>query len=385
MPQLGDVAVQTDGSEIILTSKGWVPNTTKLETASAMGMTGALAAGIVDIASLGLARTPEELSQVSPVSSVVPDAALLLSGLPGITRVGSMAGRVSRRRAEASGGLVRRPSDIAGRATATGQGLQRVEAAAEVIPGLNIPLLMQKAVNQRRINMAGAKALGVSDDAVNQARFGITDDILAESRAGFKEGFDAVEEGITKRINQIDTVTVMDQVIDSKLVGPFLSKSLQGKSAYTGKELMAVRSKLTDLVQSNAEFQAKEAASEIIDAIDDIVEQALTTEGRKSYQQLRSRYRVWANMRRGRGLSGDGQVNVKTIGGRFANNYGDNYRTILAEGSEGIPGAADDVNNFLRLVREGERLDVGIPSSGTAERATGAAILGAAGFSLAGD
>ena len=107
----------------------------------------------------------------------------------------------------------------------------------------------------------------------------------------------------------------------------------------------------------------------------------------KAFGELRSRYRAWMNLKRGRGLSPDGNVNVRTVGGRLADDFdsGEAYRTILAKDSKGIPGAAEDVNEFLRTVREGERLDVGIPSSGTAERATGAALLGAAGIGLYGD
>ena len=390
MPALGTVATLQDGSKEILTTAGWVPHTQDLESAAAMGTIGALLSGATEAMSLGLVQSPDEFSQVSPLASAVSPAVEIgagATGLAGIVRggikagMGTVAERVVKKVNSQRSGLIRRPSDIVGgRATATGQLVQKVEAGLETIPGLNLGLLAQMAINQRRVNMSAAKAMGATDDVVQQARLGLGDNVLEPILAGFQTGFRATEKAITGglKLNKIDVAPVIDQAIDSKFITGKLAARLKQGDA-TGEELMAVRSKLTDVLGSNEQHLVKEQAAEVMEQIDDIIELALDGDNLRAFQELRSRFRVWANIRRGRGLSADGQLNVASVGGRMANNYGDTYRTILADGAGGVKGAHKDVNDFLRILKEGERLSVKLPNSGTAERSIMVA-LGAGGI-----
>ncbi len=66
------------------------------------------------------------------------------------------------------------------------------------------------------------------------------------------------------------------------------------------------------------------------------------------------------------------------MGGRLSNNYGDDYLSILSEGNA-IKGAPTEVDEFIKLNKLAESYDVGLPSSGTAERLGGALGAGALG------
>ena len=380
--ELGSIVTQPDGSELILGANGWIPNTPELEEAASLGALGGFLAGTAEVASMGAVQAPEEMSVMNPVATMLPGALELGAAATGVGALGlglakqgvkrgasTMAERVAERQ------LVRRPSDMMG--GVSGRMVKGLEGASEAVPGLNFLPLAQKAVNQRRINMSAARALGLSDNAVQASRGGLTPNLVDEALTGFENGFDAVRQGVTKNIDSANIMPVIDTAIESKLLTGKLARRLQDAKQASGKEVMEVRSKMTKIIQGNDSTLVKEQAQEIIEEIDDIIEAALGTEGKAQYQALRSRYRVWAELRSGRSLSGDGQVNPRSLGGRLARNYGDNYRA-----GRDIKGATPEVNDFLKIVREGEALDVGLPNSGTAERSV-MTLLGAAGIGAA--
>lgn len=384
MAKLGQIVTQPGGSELILTREGWVPNTPELETASAMGIVGAVGQGIAESVTLGMmpdGGQGEALRQVSPIATNAPMAAELALGAGGLARAGvrqvakgRMADRVAQRVSE-QGELLRRPSDMMNPGTAGNRVARGIEGAMEATPGLNIPLIMQKMTNQRKVNMSLAKGIGASDDMVEQARYGVTEDVLDDAFKNFERGFNDVERSITSGIRQVDAMPVVDQAIESKFITGRLKQQLESGRQITGKELMQVRSKLSGVLRSNSTFMEKEAAAEIVDQIDEIIEATMDDAGAKAYQELRSRYRLWSAAKRGESIGMDGQVNVRSLGSRLkaSTGYGDDYMA-----GRDIAGAADDVNDFLRLSREARSLAVGLPDSGTAERAAGMILGGAA-------
>lgn len=369
MPQIGDIAVLPDGNEQILTTNGWVPNTRELETAAAMGAPGALAANFMEAATFGGFDAGDAYEQTSPVAAYgVTAAELGLAGL-GVSKLagGAMARRVQSRIAKgaAQRQLYRRPSDIAGRATAAGETMRRVEGALEVVPGLNTPLLMQRAANQRLVNTSAAKALGLSDDVAYRARLGLKDDIIDEYLTAKRAAFKQTERAISGRISPLNAGAVLDNAVDSGLVGGKLANQIKAAKTITGREIMQVRSALTDVLQSNAEYMVKNAAYEAIEQIDDIIELALQgTDEAAQFATTRARFRVWANLRKGRNIGKDGQINVAGLDSAFKgrHGYGDNY--LAGKIKTGV----NEIDDFLQITREGAQLDVGLPSSGTAER-----------------
>lgn len=386
-PETGEIfIVDADSGE-------WRPASTQEIAVGRAGVGGQVAAGIEGATGIpsiadALAGTneAEALTTVNPTAASIGLAATVLPLGSQLAKAGAgMALRLGRggpgRRVateidRAGRQLIRRPSDVAGRGTTTGQVLQRLEAATEVIPGPNLLPLAQKTINQRRVNASFARAMGVTDDAtLSRARAGVTDDILDDAVGALEDGFAQVQDdltrGLTATTDQTAARTIVDEAIDAKLV-PRIAKQVTDKEI-TGKELMAVRSNLTRVVQSNADFLKKEEAFQIIEEIDALIAQILPEAEALAFKETRNKWRLWATARRGRGRSPDGQINVRSIGGRLAENFGDDFRL-----GRDVSGTTPEINDFLRIVREGEGLDVGLPSSGTAERAA----LGALGLGI---
>ena len=384
-PETGEILiVDNDSGE-------WRPASKAEIAVGRAGAGGQLAAGIEGATGIpsiadALAGTneAEALTTVNPTAASIGLAATVLplgtqlakagAGMALKLGRGGAGRRVATEIDRAGRQLIRRPSDVAGRGTTTGQVLQRLEAATEVIPGPNLLPLAQKTVNQRRVNASFARAMGVTDDAtLSRARAGVTDDILDDAVAQLEDGFQQVQRDISAGLSAADKTTartIVDEALDEKLIGR-ISKQVVDKEI-TGKELMAVRSNLTRVVQSNADFLKKEDAFRIIEEIDDLIAKVLPESQALAFKETRNKWRLWATARRGRARSPDGQINVRSMGGRLAENFGDDFRL----GREA--GTTDEINDFLRIVREGEGLDVGLPSSGTAERAA----LGALGLGI---
>ncbi len=385
MPQeLGTIAELDDGNELIMTRRGWVPNTPGLEATAGLGGIGQAAMQVADSASMGLLAAPEELPELAPGLSTGIDVAFLGAGGAGLVKGlgrgalrGTMANRVQQAGQQ---GLIPRPSNIAGRGTATGQVLRQAEAITDSIPGVNIPGIVQKSINQRRLNGSFARALNLSDDVVAGARHGITDDVYNAYQKTMRKEFKAVESGIgtLNSGKAVDLRALTDQAIDAGLVFGKNRKALESATQATGKEVMALRSSLNKVMRSNADYSVKEVAAELIEGIDDIIEATLSGDALKAFQATRSRYRLYSSAKAGRSIGRDGQVNPATMGGRLSNNYGDDYLSILSEGNS-IKGATTEVDEFIKLNKLAESYDVGLPSSGTAERLGGALGAGALG------
>jgi len=310
------------------------------------------------------------------------DASLLGAPFLGAARSGRLAEgvqgaiRSQARRVTETGSrqLVRRPSDILGRASVTGGAVRILEATAEAVPGLNLPGIAQKAINQRRINQSFAKAMGLSDESAAAARGGVTENFLDEALTGLNARFRQVETAITSSLDQAGARSAFELAADEGLISGKLANTIRTNTPLTGKDVMAMRSQMSKILRSNEQFLVKERVRQQIESIDDLIQAALQQTDEATvelFREARARWRVWANVRTGRGLSPDGQVNARTVSGRLANAYGDAFRA-----GRPIQGVPEDVNGFLSIVREGAKLDVGLPSSGTAERAVGAAVIG---------
>jgi hypothetical protein len=374
--KIGQIMQGDDGQEYMLTAQGWVPNNERLENIASMGTIGALAMGVAEIGTFGLVQAPDEVSQTSPVASMVPTVAETAAAATGIGALATrgvrnsvsglrMSERVSDQiQASQRSQLIRRPSNIAGDATTAGQVLKRVEGGVEVIPGLNIPLLAQKAINQRTMNAGLARALDLDPAMVNRARQGIDESVMLAARRRYQQDFDAVRDAIGENFDQVRMKSVIEQAADAGLiVDKNALRKLQSTSNLTGKEVMSLRSKMTDILSSNAQWETKEVARVINENIDDIIETALGEEGQALYRAARARYRLWRDARKGAALGNGNQVNPASMYNKLDQDYGDAF----AAGDD-IPGITPEIKDFMALVREGRDLDVGLPSSGTAER-----------------
>ena len=87
---LGKVFVNDDGREYMMTTNGLVPNTPELESAAALGGTGAFLAEAMEVASFGILDVDEKLEKgfegTSPVADFLPLPLSLASGASPLAR-----------------------------------------------------------------------------------------------------------------------------------------------------------------------------------------------------------------------------------------------------------------------------------------------------------
>lgn len=377
MSKLGEIITQDNGEEFILTPKGWIPNSVELESAASMGALGGLAQGFAEVAGLGMlpeSSQSQAMHTMNPLSTKAGQAAeyaTMATGVGGLALglakrgakrgAASMADRVSDKIVDNERQLIRRPSDLMGGGnSALGQYARRIEAGTDAIPLVNMPGLIRQNVNARRVNMSGARALGVSEEMVEKARFGLKSEVLASRYNKFKDDFKAVEDQI-KAVDPANFLPIMDEAIERGLVGGRLKAALQSDKDM-GKSVMALRSRMTDITNSSAEFMVKDAAHEITEQIDDLIG-TLSSVDQEAYSTLRSQYRLWASMRQGKSINADGNINPASLSSRLQRSFGDRFKV-----GERIEGVNDDINDFLQIVREGEQQGVGVGNSGTATR-----------------
>jgi hypothetical protein len=377
MASLGDIQQNAQGI-FKLTADGWVPISAEQAIAETAPGVERFARGAVGFPTSGSAGA---LGQLTGLGAILgPGAAGIARGARGLV-ANRVAGQIEANVAARQ--LVRRPSNIMGRATTAGSAARLVEAGAEAVPGLNIFGLAQKAVNQRRINESFARAVGLGGDDAIRARAGVTEDLFDSALTAFNNGFRQVERAITPGLDQTAARAAFDTAKENGFVVGRLAGIVERTAPITGREVMALRSELAAVMRSNESFLVKNQARAQIEALDDIIARSLAAGDdaiAAQYQALRSRWRIWASAQKGAGISADGQINPRSMSSALRRNLGDNFRA-----GRPLQGAPQEVNDYLAIIREGASLDVGLPSSGTAERAAGAAILGGLGIGALSD
>lgn len=330
-------------------------------------------------------ETFDPLNRTRPDTGAMATGALELALAPLGGGTGSRAAAVAsattarlgaREGLRTSTGLIRRPSNVLGRGTTAGSVARLVEGGLEAVPGLNIPGLAQKALNQRTINESFARAMGLADDVALHARTAGADDrVIGATLDMFERGYGRVAGALDNTVDQAAARSLIESAEESGFLVSKRLRSLIDKPRLDGKDIMAVRSQLAKVSRSNENFLVTQRAGEMVDELDTFIIEAVEQGGddaaRATVQSLNARYKVFREIRKGRSIGKDGMVNPSAADSRFSTAFGDRY----AAGR--VQTADDGVNRFLRTVREGAELDVGLPSSGTAERAAlGALLLG---------
>jgi len=365
----GEIRVMPSGEYIRLGLEGWQPLDDEeaerlLQPASQRFVQGAVG-GQTDTTAGALGRLA--MLGIDLGTIAFPAARAVSTGMRT-----TMAARTAQRLG-AGAQLVRRPSNMLGRATAAGSAARLIEGGAEAVPGLNIPGLIQKATNQRRINASFGRAIGLSDEGVHAARLNVLGG-LDEALTGFNQGFRAIEGAIDESgLDQIAMRHVLDTAVENRFVVGRLANLLDNAAPLAGRDIMALRSELTSVLASNEGFIVKNQAREMISQLDQIIASAprLPAEALSQFAETRARWRVWASIRGGAKIAADGQINPRSARAGLARSYGDDF--LAGRRINGVP---DDVQQFLDIINEGASLDVGLPSSGTAERAALGALIG---------
>ncbi len=379
MAKLGQIAVQPDGSETILTADGWVVNTPELEQAAAMGGTGAFLANMLESVTFGAIEAPAAMDAVSPAASMAgylgPDvagvAAIAKGGARALLKRGTMGERVGQSGGSmfrTEQGFVKMPSDIVpGPFAGT---MRAVEAGVGAIPGLRVATDLFKINRQKTLGQKLQRELGFTEQEIKasggkllpetfQAPLGRVDEVYNSSRSFLDETLDASQ--VRK---------VVDEAAEEGLLTPQQVKGFTSGKDAPGAQILDLRSELRSMMRNADNQYQRQRLAEIIDNIQDIINDA--TKGTPIAAELAQAdkvYKLWKTVDSGGAIAADGTLNVRTLQNALNKSYG----SRAVKGGRGVTDPL--VDELIRSVDELGQLGPAIPSSGTAERAIAAGAV----------
>lgn len=176
--------------------------------------------------------------------------------------------------------------------------LQRLEAKLESQPMTAGPFDKLKDSNVREINRAAAKAIGEKAD-------NLSSDVLDNAVTRMGRVFDDVRDDAPRTIDPQQYTTRMQSVLDEfEAIGPqvtnhplvsrFIRHAESGQA--TGKDLGNLTSKLSrevhrQMTSPQGDRELGMALGKVKDYVDDLVEQGLSGDRLRAYQEARNQYR----------------------------------------------------------------------------------------------
>jgi len=383
MANLGQIATTPDGTESILTNKGWVPNTPALEQASAMGGTGAFLTNMLESVTLGAIEAPEALDAISPVASMtgylLPDVAGLAGIAKGAARLGikqgikqgTMADRVASKGSmfKTEQGFQKLPSDIvpgpfAGSARA-------IEAGVGAIPVLRIVTDMFKIQRQNHLGGKLQRALGFTEAEIKASGGKLLPDAFQAPLQRVDAAYDSARGFLDDTLDASQIRKVTNEAAKEGLLTPQQVKGFTTAKDAPGAQILDLRSQLRGMQRTADTQYQRQRISEIIDNIQDIINDA--TQGTAIAPELAKAdkvYKLWKTVDDGAAIAADGTINFRSLQNALNKSYG-------SRAVKGGRGVADPlVDDLIKSVDELGQLGPAIPSSGTAERAAAASIVG---------
>jgi len=227
--------------------------------------------------------------------------------------------------------------------------------------------------NQKNMNRLAARAIGVTDDELKMAGGKLTDEIVGIGHSRISKQFDEVGDRITANLNNNEVTKLAlklnadDRISNAKLA------AISDDVDRAGRNLMDMRSQLNTQMRREKDIQLKNKIQNNIDEIDKIIEKAVGDDQvtGKLYADARARYRASLALDKGVARSAEDNINVPSLNTALKQIYGSG----ITKGK--LPQSAPaDVRNFIEGARQARGVNVGVPTSGTAERLIAANMLG---------
>jgi hypothetical protein len=388
---MGDI-VDAKGGKQILTGNGWVPLTPELETASRLGFFGAFTQNAIEMATFGLYTPDPGLEEVSPVGAklgtaagvVGPLAAPLFQGaLRGVraVRAGRTLGGVEGATAERAvggglfkteAGFIKKPSDI-GPEALRGT-LQSIEAGVGSLP---LARMGVDLINIQKRKIMGGKvgeAMGLSLGEIRAAGGRLRPLDVKPALARIDETYDAARNLVSEKVTTQQVQKLGREALEEKFISPQELARLGRASDATGDTLLELRSAVREAGRSAATRTERVRANEIVDAIQELIEDA--AKGTDQFAALRiadREWKVWSAVSKGGTINGEGWLNLNSLKGNLTKSFG----TRVGKAAERGGLRPVEVKMFDAIDELGP-INFQIPSSGTAERQIAGSMIGAA-------
>ena len=389
---MGDI-VDAKGGKQILTGNGWVPLTPELETASRLGFFGAFTQNAVEMATFGLYQPDEGLEEVSPVGAklgtaagvVGPLAAPLFQGaLRGVravrggrATVGSVEAATAERAAgggvfRTEAGFLKKPSDMSPEALRGT--VQSLEAGLGSLPLGRIGVDL---INIQRRKVMGGKvgeAMGLSLGEIRAAKGRLRPLDVKPALARIDETYDAARNVVSEKVTTQQVQKLGREALEENFISPQeLARWGRAESA-TGDTLLDLRAAVREAGRSATTRAERVRANEIVNAIQELIEQsAKGTEQFAALSQADRQWKIWSAVNKGGTINGEGWLNLNSLKSNLTRSFG----TRVGKAAERSGLRPVEIKMFDAIDELGP-INFQIPSSGTAERAIAANVIGAA-------
>jgi len=252
---------------------------------------------------------------------------------------------------------------------------QIIRSGAETLPVTRMVTdYLIRTPNQRNLNRLGMRALGLTDDEIKQFGGKITDEAMALADSRMATAYDEVGEALSSNLNQAEVVKLADAALADNFISARNFRALTQQNEKQGRTLMALASDLKRARRSAQESQVRNQIDNILDEIDNIMEAALESSDdvglKRLYDETNARYKASIAFEKGQSWSNEA-INAKSMDTALRGLYKRGYR----RGAK-IGNAPAEVSDFLQGVREAQGVNIGVPTSGTAERMFAASLLG---------
>ena len=246
-----------------------------------------------------------------------------------VTGGGSTMGAVG---PDASAGLTSAQQAILGRGkemgfrTTPGQetgsrSLQQMEARMESSPFTSGPFNTIKDANQKILNRATAKAIGVDSTELSNP-------VLAQAQRQISNVYQQVASPQVKKVdgNTIQTgIEIVDKAFEGLTTQPFKNnifvqqvQNIAAKGEASGNELQALSSKIgkrakNEMTTAMGDRELGSALFQLKEMVDDALAQGLSKEQQAAFQQARANYRNLMTIRSNQGVVNPSTGNVSGL------------------------------------------------------------------------
>lgn len=389
---LGDIVVQPDGNEVILTGQGWVPNTPELEAAASLGFFESAAVGFAEMMSMGMIKPPEGLEEVNPAGLKAGQAA-------GVLGIASPALSGAQRMMQAVRGARGTSAATAGVTATEGGGFMKTSQGFWKLPSDVVPKAMQGSVRSLEAGLGGLPLGRVGIDVFNMQRrgrlggkagrvLGMTPEELSASGGRLRavdvdaamnridDVYDSARSLVDEKVGLAQVKKIADEAAEAGVITSKDVAMLTNKADRAGDQLIELRSISRQLARNGSHLERRRA-NEIISEINDMITDA--AKGTNVAQQLAvadRQYKFWKVIDGSGVIDGEGWLNLASLKRNAANVF--SRRTVRGAGAgsarrESLRPVEQDL---LAAIDELGEINYRIPTSGTAERAIAASMIG---------
>jgi hypothetical protein len=199
--------------------------------------------------------------------------------------------------------------------------LQQMEARMESNPFTSGPFNAIKEENQRLLNQAAAKAIGVESNELSNP-------VLAQAQREISKVYKQVASPEVKKLdgNTIQTgIEIVDKAFEGLTTQPLKSnifvkqlEDLAAKGEASGTQLQALSSKIgkrakNEMTTAMGDRELGSALFQLKEMVDDALAQGLSKEQQAAFQQARSNYRNLMTIRSSQGVVNPSTGNVSGL------------------------------------------------------------------------